>query len=162
MFNDNYFNLDKEIFLSITSFIYEKLLNLYQKDEILGAYLTPYKNSVSKGQINITVLIKSDNKDVVSYYKQVISDINKDCSIQFEIPILFCIDSVNKYSMNTSIGVISIEELLNSDILFDKDNFLQKIKDSFNNNETLFNFDTINFSPSISEEVAFRLYKKFQ
>ena len=57
MFNDNYFNLDKEIFLSITSFIYEKLLNLYQKDEILGAYLTPYKNSVSKGQINITVLL---------------------------------------------------------------------------------------------------------
>ena len=108
------------------------------------------------------MLIKSENKDVVSYYKQVISDINKDCSIQFEIPILFCIDSVNKYSMNTSIGVISIEELLNSDILFDKDNFLQKIKDSFNNNETLFNFDTINFSPSISEEVAFRLYKKFQ
>ena len=162
MFIDNYFNLDDKTFLLITSYIYKKIADLYTHSEITGAYLTPYKNSVSRGQINITLLIKSNNEDVISHYKQIISDINNTCSSQFSIPILFCIDSIHNYSTNKNIGIISIEELLNSDILFDKDNLLLKIKNSLGNTKTSFNFDIINFTPSISEEVSFRLYKKFQ
>ena len=160
MFNDNIFYLNKEVFNNLSSMLYEILCSLYSYNDITSAYITPYKNSLYKGQLNITILINDDAN--IYYYKRIVNKINNDLSNTTSFPILFCVDYENEYNLdvNKSSSLIRIEELLSSDILFDKNNFLKSLENLFvNKEEFTYYFDLIEFIPSLSEDVALKLFK---
>ena len=160
MFIDNIFNINNDDYVAISSTLFDNLSFLNNFDEVSSAYITSYKNSKYKAQLNITVLL-TDNADI-SFYKNIVNKINNALSCINNFPILFCVDYESNYNsnINNSGSLIRIEELLNSDILFDKKGFISSIKNNYVPTTFTYDFDLIEIKPSISDDLAFRLYKK--
>lgn len=162
MFTDNVFNLNSDVFNNISSILLTKILSLYDYEDISSAYITSYKNSKDIGQLNLTILIKDDAN--IYFYKRIVNKINDELYNYFCFPILFCVDYESEYNpnVNKSSSIIRIEELLNSDIIFDKNNILTDIKNNNSKDIFTYNFELIDFNPSFSQEIAFRLFRKLQ
>ena len=159
MFLDNTFNVNNNDFNNISSLLYTALLDLYNYNDITSSYITSYKNSSDKGQLNITILIKDDAN--IHFYNRIVSKLNRSFAEISRFPVLFCVDYEHEYIYNVdkSSTIIHIEELLKSEILFDKNFFLSSIKNEFNDHKFIYDFDLIEFNPSIGQNVAFRLFK---
>ena len=162
MFTDSVFYLNSDVFNDISSILLTELLSLYDYQDITSSYVTSYKNSKNICQLNLTILIKDDAN--IYFYKRIINKINERLYNYFCFPILFCVDYESEYNpnVNKSSSVIRIEELLKSDIIFDKNNVLTNIKNNNQQNIFTYNFELIDFYPSISQELAFSLFKKLQ
>ena len=160
MFIDNIFNINSNDYINVSSILIDNLSYLRNLDDISSAYITSYRNSKYKVQLNITVLLV-DNADI-SNYKNIVNKINSTLSNKINFPILFCVDYESNYNsnVNNSSSLIRIEELLNSDILFDKKGFISSIKNNYVPTTFTYNFDLIEIIPSIGDDLAFRLYKK--
>ena len=160
MFIDNIFNINSNDYINVSSILFDNLSYLRNLDDISSAYITSYRNSKYKVQLNITVLLV-DNADI-SNYKNIVNKINSTLSNKINFPILFCVDYESNYNsnVNNSSSLIRIEELLNSDILFDKKGLISSIKNNYVPTTFAYDFDLIEIKPSISDDLAFRLYKK--
>lgn len=143
---------------------YEVLLNsisnfikvIYSFEIVDSAYITCYSSDCSNGSLRITVILNDEIQNET--LKTLIDGINSAYKLNSvkNTGVLFSFDNVNNFNIDShnAINKIRLEELLLSDILFDKSGFISNIKNA--NFDYHFNYllNTANFTPPINKELV--------
>lgn len=135
---------------------------LYKDSNIDSVYLTNYQDSdYSKGTLNILVLLESE-ADYYTYdrlmrkYNSKIAEGNKT-----GVRVAFECDYMDIYStipMNSN-EVHSVEQLVESTILFDKSGNVSRVKKEMKNYGHLYGFYLVDYVPPVDEAIALQLTK---
>lgn len=160
-FNDSVI-LSKEEFNFLNNSLKEYVYDLYDCEYIDSIYFTNYDLGYKHGLISVSVLVNSlCDMDSLRKKIEIINNFFKS-KLNSGTAVHFSIDSLSNYHSSPSVPMdkLRIEELIESNIIFDKSGYLTNLKNQMKYYTHEYKLNVINFEPPIDDEIAFSLYMK--
>lgn len=162
MFLDDAIVLSKIDFDLISSSLKDFIFSIYDYEYIDSVYFTNYDLGYNHGLIGVTLLVNNPSK--INVLKSKIEEINfffkskltSGTVVHFSVDYLFNYHSKPIVPMDK----LRIEELIESNIIFDKSGYLTNINNQMKGYNHEYKLNIADIEPPVDEEIAFSLYMK--